>query len=127
MDARDAPLFVDILERHVSGLDATHWCEDHLLLDLPSAEDEVWFRLACMDETTLPEMRQFGDRSLLVPPRHQPDVHRWITEGLFEASAHLLTIVRVELRDEDVLRRLETALAAAQQSFTGGGPTLWRD
>jgi hypothetical protein len=126
MDARDAGLFVGILEKHVSGLDATHWCEDHLLVDLPSTEDEVWFRLACMDETTLPQMRQFGDRSFLVPPCHQPDVHRWIIEGLFDASAHPLTVVHVELRNDDVLRRLETALAAAQQSFTDGGPILLR-
>jgi hypothetical protein len=116
MDARDAGLFVGILEKHVSGLDATHWCEDHLLVDLPSTEDEVWFRLACMDETTLPQMRQFGDRSFLVPPCHQPDVHRWIIGTMLRKSIEVRNRI-VHPKQFDDLTVSDDETTAAERGY----------
>lgn len=50
METRDAPLLAQNLEQQVSSLDATYSYADHLLVGLPTTEDEVWFRLALMNE-----------------------------------------------------------------------------
>lgn len=61
-----------------------------------------------------------------MPPRYQPELDAWMAQGLFEATAVLLTIARIELRDVDALRRLQTGLAAERRSLEGFRPLLWR-
>jgi hypothetical protein len=69
VETADAPAFERVLARHVSGTDATYETEDHLVVALDTDEDDVWFRLAALDDRTTAEIRPLGGRSyLLVRP-----------------------------------------------------------
>ena len=124
VETADAPLFVRLLERHVSGADATYWLDEHLRVDPETEEDEALLRLALPDWDTIGGIRQFGERGYLLPPRLSGDVHRWLGEGLFEGAAAALTVIGLEIRDDGVLRRLGAALDGAHASFVGGRPEL---
>jgi hypothetical protein len=124
VETADAPRFVCLLERHVSGADATYWSEEHLCFVADTNEDEVWFRIAAFDETTIGDIRQFGERGYLLPPRLSDDVHRWLDKGLFEGGAAALTVVGLEIRDDGVFRRLKAALYGARASFVDQPPQL---
>ena len=124
VQATDIPLSVKVLERHASGLDASYDCDDHLLVLLDSDEDEVWFRIAALDETTIGDIHPIGERVYLVPASLSGDMHRWIDGGLFEGTMVPFTKVRLELRCGQVLRQLELALDAERASFVGGRPEV---
>ena len=124
VETADAPAFVHVLEQHVSGADASYWSEEKLGFAADTDDDEVWFRIAVFDETTIPDIQQVGERGYLLPPRLSDDVHRWLNEGLFEGGATALTVVGLELRDNGVLRRLGAALHAERASFMGQPPQL---
>jgi hypothetical protein len=126
VETADAPMFVRVLERHVSGADASYWSEEHLCFVADTEEDEVWFRIAALDETTIPDIQQVGERGYLLSPRLSDDVHRWLDEGLFEGGATALTVIGLELRDDGVLRRLGAALDAQRALFLGEPPQLRR-
>ena len=122
----DAPLFVSLLERHVSGADVTYWSEEHLCVEPETEDDEALLRLALPDRDAIGGTRQAGERSHLLPLHLSEEVHRWLADGLFEGTAAALTVVGLELRDGSVLRRLGAALDGASTSFVGQPPQLWR-
>ncbi|TDH58383.1 hypothetical protein E2C06_32820 [Dankookia rubra] len=124
VETADTPKFVRVLERHVSGADASYWLEEHLCFVADTEEDEVWFRIAALDEITIPDIQQVGECGYLLPPRLSGEVHRWLDEGLFEGRAVALTVVGLELRDDGVLRHLGAALHAERASFMGQPPQL---
>jgi hypothetical protein len=126
VETADSPLFTRILERHLSGVDATYWLDEHLCVDTDTEEDEALLRLALPGWDTIGGIRQVGERGYLLPPRLADDVHRWLDEGLFEGGATALTVVGLELRDDGVLRRLGAALHAERVSFMGQPPQLCR-
>jgi hypothetical protein len=125
VETQDVPTFDTMLARHVSGLDATHWSEDFLLVDLPTIEDEVLFRLAHMNDTTIREMCSLGEHRYFIPPRHTADAQGWIADGLFDGLALPVTAVWMELRDSRILSILHGALSVARHSFAGAAPRLW--
>jgi hypothetical protein len=122
----DMPQFERVLGRHVSGADATFEAEDHLIVALDADDDEVWFRLAALDDRTAAEVRPLGGRCYLLPVRLRDEVRRWMGHGLFEGAASLVTAVRLELRDGGVLHRLGGALDAERAAFVGQRPRVWR-
>ena len=126
VETADSPMFTRILERHLSGVDATYWLDEHLYVDTDTEEDEALLRLALPDWDTIGGIRQVGERGYLLPPRLADDVHRWLDEGLFEGGATALTVVGLELRDDAVLRHLGSALHAESASFMGQPPQLCR-
>jgi len=126
VETADAPAFERVLGRHVPGVDATFEAEDHLMVVLDADEDEAWFRLAALDDTTVDDIRPLGGRCYLLPVRLWDDVRRWTGHGLFEGAASLVTAVRLELRDGRVLRRLDAVLDAERAAFVGQRPRVWR-
>jgi hypothetical protein len=126
VETAESPLFTRILERHLSGVDATYWLEEHLCVDTDTEEDEALLHLALPDWDTIGGIRQFGERGYLLPPRLSGDVHRWLDERLFEGAAATLTMVGLELRDDGVLRRFGKALDTERALFVGEPPQLCR-
>ena len=61
-----------------------------------------------------------------MPVRLGDDVRRWMGHGLYEGAASLVTAVRLELRGEGVLRRLDAVLDAERAAFVGQRPLAWR-
>jgi hypothetical protein len=124
VETADAPRFTRLLERHVSGADASYWSEEHL--GVLSDMDEVWFRIAVLDEAAIGDIRQVGEGGYLLPSRLSDDVHCWLHEGLFEGAAATLTVVGLEVRTDSMFRRLTAALDEARVSFVGQLPQLRR-
>ncbi len=110
--AAHAERFQRVAERSVSGLDATCLMEEHLGVALATEEDEALFRLALLGETTAREILRVADLLYLVAPRLSDEVRGYIDQGLFDGDAAPLTVARLEMRDEGVLRRLREALSA---------------
>jgi hypothetical protein len=126
VETADAPAFERVPGQHVSDLDATSDAENHPIVALDTDEDEVWFRIAALDDATIGDIRPLGGRSYLAPVRLRGGVRRWIVEGLFEGAASLLTAVRLDLRGEGIFRRLDAALGAERAAFVRQRPRVWR-
>jgi hypothetical protein len=124
-EAAHAERFQRLVERSVSGLDATCLLEEHLGVELATEEDVALFRLALLDETTADDIRRASDLLYLVSPRLSGDARRCIDQGLVQGSAAPLTAARLELRDEVVLRSLEEALEDERRAFVGQPPALY--
>ena len=125
VDATDAPLFLGLLERHVSGRDATYFrLDDHLFVLPDTEDDEAALCLGLPDWDTIGGVRRIGEHGHLLPVHLADDVQRWLDHGLFEGAAAVLTTVRLELRDGGALRRLEEVLDRERPSFTGQHPVF---
>ncbi len=124
VETTDALLFERLLQRHVSGTDATYSMQERMAVELPTEEDEVMFRLYLLGDDTTDGIHRVGDLLYFVAPRLSADVRRCIGQDAFQAAAASLTAVALELRGEGVLRRLEEALDAARPSFAGQPPVL---
>ncbi len=112
VETADAPLFEHLLGRHVPGADATYRTGERLGVELATEEDEALFRLALLGETTAREILHVAGLLYLVAPRLSDEVRGYIDQGLFDGDAAPLTVARLEVRDEGVLRRLREALGA---------------
>jgi hypothetical protein len=124
METQDTHAFCAILESTISGSDATYWWDEHLLVDLPTIEEEMLFRLAHMNDATVPEMIQLGDHAYLIPSRHAAQVREWIDDGLLEGAAAHITIARIELRSASVLWSLRSAISARSPAFRSTRPLI---
>ncbi len=125
VETADTPVFQRVFERNFSGLDATYWTEEHLGVELPTEDDEVFFRLWMLRDDTADDIHRVGDLLYLVPPHLSEDVRRCIEQDAFAGAAAPLTVVRLELGGGGVLRRLEEALDRERPSFAGQHPVLW--
>jgi hypothetical protein len=118
MEVADAPLFEDVLERAISGLDVTYYYPfDVLGVELPTDVDEVLFRLSLLHQGTINEIQRVEPRQYLVSPRLTDDVHHFIAQRTFEGATTPLTMAYLELHGEAVLDRLEAVLAAERPAF----------
>ncbi len=119
VEAADVPRFEDVLDRHLSDLDATYRTDECLGAKLPTERDEALFRLALLDETTSRDIRRRANLRYAVSARLPGDLLRHVRHGLFQAEAAPALLVLLELRDGRALRRLEVALDAERSAFVG--------
>jgi len=116
--------FEHVLEEGVSSLDAIYSSDDQLGVVLDTEEDEVWFRMALLHDTSIGDIYRVGERSYVISPRFLGEVRTQMDHGLFEGSVFPLTAIYLELANVTVLCAINDGLAAAGSLFAGDPPAL---
>ena len=125
VEAPHAARLERLLERSVSGLDATYRLVECMGVELPTEEDEALFRLSLLHEGTMGDIHRIEGLSYAVSARLSDDVRRFLAWGTFDGVAKPLTAALLELRDGSALDRLEEGLEAERPAFDGQPPTFY--
>jgi hypothetical protein len=118
----DVETFADVLRQNFAPEDVICTMTPKLAVDLPTVADEARFlnvlpTLAPNGEWLKPD----GDPFYLLDVGCLAEVRHFVECGTFVAVAEPVVLVRLELRSEEVRRRLSACIAAAWPKFT---PTL---
>jgi hypothetical protein len=116
--------FEQILEAKVSGPDAIYSSNDQLGVVLDTEEDEVWFRMALLCDTSIGDIHRVGEQSYVMSPRFLGEVRTQMDHRLFEGSVFPLTAVYLELAHVTALCAINDGLATAGSLFAGHPPAL---
>jgi hypothetical protein len=117
-------LFEHVLEGCVSSVEAIYWSDDQLGMILDTENDEFWFRMALLHDTSIGDIHRVDDLSYVMNPRFMEEVRAVMDRGIFRGRVFPLTVVYLELAHAISLSALSEGLVASRSMFGGHAPDL---
>jgi hypothetical protein len=113
----DHPFVEAVLLRQVDDHEAIYSTTEQLGIVFPTMTDEVMFRLALLDDTTINKIHPLGRRHYVVAPGLSEEIADYMGRNTFEATITPVTVGHLELRSKAAFDRIEADLAIGRAPF----------